>query len=141
MISVALLPLKIFFVKMNFVLLRIKINQNSWFCVFKSSYSHSYTLCYICINGTFLTSFLVTSRLLPFIWKLIDHKFLNNIFFYQEARFRCKSFPSFVFILLVPFASFGCTEQRHYNLNCSIIRLTLESFETSLKQITISLSQ
>ena len=72
MIIVALVPLKIFFVKMNFVLFRIKINQKSWFCVFKSSHSHSYTLCYICINRIFLTSFLIINCLLLFIWKLIN---------------------------------------------------------------------
>ena len=45
---------------------------------------------------------------------------------------------SLVFILLVALASFGSTEQRDYNLIWFIIRLTLVSFKTSLKQVTIS---
>ena len=72
--------------------------------------------------------------LLSSIWKLIDHKFLSNIFIHWESQFRCKSFPSLVFILLVPLISFGSTEQRHCNLIWSIIRLILGSFKTSLKQ-------
>ena len=48
---------------------------------------------------------------------------------------------SLVFILLVALASFGSTEQRDYNLIWFIIRLTLVSFKTSLKQVTISFYQ
>ena len=48
---------------------------------------------------------------------------------------------SLVFILLVALASFGFTEQRDYNLIWFIIRLTLVSFKTSLKQVTISFYQ
>ena len=93
-----------------------------------------HTLCYICINGIFLTSFLIMNCLLSFIWRLIDHKFLSNIFIHQESPFRSKSFPSLVFILLVPVTSFGSTEQSHCSLICSIIRLILRSFRNSLKQ-------
>ena len=93
-----------------------------------------HTLCYICINGIFLTSFLIMNCLLSFIWRLIDHKYLSNIFILAESPFRCKSFPSLVFILLVPVTSFGFTEQRHCNLIFSIIRLILGSFRISLKQ-------
>ena len=39
-----------------------------------------HTLCYICISGIFLISFLIMNCLLSFIWKLIDHKFLSNRF-------------------------------------------------------------
>ena len=48
---------------------------------------------------------------------------------------------SLVFILLVALASFGSTEQRDYNLIWFIKRLTLVSFKTSLKQVTISFYQ
>ena len=136
----ALVQLKIFFVKMNCVLFRIKINQKSLFCVFKISHSQSYTLSYICINKIFLTGFLIMNCLLSFIWKFTDHKFLSNIFVHSESTCRCKRFPSLPIILLVPLASFGSTEQRHCNLNCFIIRLTLGSFKTSFKHITTSLS-
>ena len=91
-------------------------------------------LYYICIGGIFVTSFLIMNCLLSFIWRLIDHKFLSNIFIHQESPFRSKSFPSLVFILLVPVTSFGSTEQRHCNLICSIIRLILGSFRISLQQ-------
>ena len=69
------------------------------------------------------------------IWKLIGHKFLSNIFVHEDSTFRHKSFASLVFMSPVPLASFGSTEQRHCNLICSIITLTLGSFKTSLKQI------
>ena len=75
----------------------IKDKDKSKFMIFKSSYSHSYTLCYICINGTFLTSFLVMSCLVPFIWKLIDHKFLNNIFFLLKGNISMQNFPKLSF--------------------------------------------
>ena len=91
-------------------------------------------LYYICIGGIFVTSFLIMNCLLSFIWRLIDHKFLSNIFIHQESPFRSKSFPSLVFILLVPVTSFGSTEQSHCSLICSIIRLILRSFRNSLKQ-------
>ena len=91
-------------------------------------------LCYISISGMFLTSFLIMNCLLSFIWRLIDHKYLSNIFILAESPFRCKSFPSLVFILLVPVTSFGSTEQSHCSLICSIIRLILRSFRNSLKQ-------
>ena len=91
-------------------------------------------LYYICIGGIFVTSFLIMNCLLSFIWRLIDHKFLSNIFIHQESPFTSKSFPSLVFILLVPVTSFGSTEQRHCNLICSIIRLILGSFRISLQQ-------
>ena len=64
---------KIFYYGNEFV--RIKINQKSLFCVFKTSHSHRSYPCYICINGIFITSFLIFNCLLSFIWKLIDHKF------------------------------------------------------------------
>ena len=55
MILILLVPLKRFFMKMNCALCRIKVNQKSWFCVFKSSHSHSsYFFNYI--NRMFLTS-------------------------------------------------------------------------------------
>ena len=91
-------------------------------------------LYYICISGIFLTSFLIMNCLLSFIWRLIDHKFLSNIFIHQESPFRSKSFPSLVFILLVPVTSFGSTEQSHCSLICSVIRLILRLFRNSLKQ-------
>ena len=91
-------------------------------------------LYYICISGIFLTSFLIMNCLLSSIWRLIDHKYLSNIFILAESPFRCKSFPSLVFILLVPVTSFGSTEQSHCSLICSIIRLILRSFRNSLKQ-------
>ena len=91
-------------------------------------------LYYICISGIFLTSFLIMNCLLSFIRRLIDHKYLSNIFILAESPFRCKSFPSLVFILLVPVTSFGSTEQSHCSLICSIIRLILRLFRNSLKQ-------
>ena len=93
-----------------------------------------HVLYYICIGGIFVTSFLIMNCLLSFIWRLIDHKYLSNIFILAESPFRCKSFPSLVFILLVPVTSFGSTEQSHCSLICSIIRLILRSFRNSLKQ-------
>ena len=127
--------------KMNCVLFRIKINQKSCFCVFKISNSHSSYFVLYLHQWNILTSFLIMNCLLSFVRKLIDHKLFSNIFTDYESTFRWKSFPSLVFILLVPLTSFGSTEQRHCNLIRSIIRLTLVSFGTSLKQITISLSQ
>ena len=94
---------------------------------------------YISINGIFLTSFLTSNCFLSFMWKLMDHKFLSDIFVHLESTFRSKSSPSLAFTLLVALAYFGSKEQRHCNLICSIIRLTLGFFKTSLKQVKISL--
>ena len=95
-----------------------------------------HTLCYICINGIFLISFLLFNCL-SFTWELIDYMIINfwAIYLFTKSPHLDASFPSLVFILLVPFASFGSTEQRHCNLICSITRLTLGSFKTPLKQI------
>ena len=81
MILMALVLLKIFFVKLNCVLFRIKINQKSRFSVLKAHILTVHTFCYICINVIFLTSFLIMNYL-SFIWKLINDKFLSNIFVY-----------------------------------------------------------
>ena len=80
MILVALVPLKIFFGENELRIIQNNDKSKSRFCIFKSSHSHSYTLRYICINGIFQTSFLIMNCLLSFIWELIDHIFLINIF-------------------------------------------------------------
>ena len=82
MILMALVLLKMFFVKLIFVLFRIKINQKSWFSVLKAHILTVHAFCYICINVIFLSSFLIMNYLLSFIWKLINNKFLSNIFVY-----------------------------------------------------------
>ena len=77
MILMALVPLEIFFVKMN----SIQDKEDKIHDVFlKVHILTVHTLCYIGINGIFLTSFLIMNYLLSFIWKLIDHKFLSNKF-------------------------------------------------------------
>ena len=79
--------------------------------------------------------------LLSFIWKLIDHRFLSNLFIHLGSTFRCKVSLSLIFIVLVPLRSFGSTEQNHCNLIYSKIRLILGFFRTFFEQITISLSE
>ena len=75
-----LVPLKRFFMKMNCVLFRIKVNKSHDSVFLKVHILAVHTLCYICINGIFLTSLLVMNCSLSFIWRLIDHKFLSDIF-------------------------------------------------------------
>ena len=77
-----LAPLKIFFCENELCIIQNKDKcvMSHDFVFLKVHILKVHNLCYICIDGIFLTNFSIMNCLLSFIWKLIDHKFLGNIF-------------------------------------------------------------
>ena len=94
-----LVPLKIFFYENELCITQYKDKSKFMILYLKVHVLTVHTFHNICINGMFLTSFLIMNGLLSCRWKLFDHKFLSNILIHQELTFRCKRFPSLVFIL------------------------------------------
>ena len=103
-----LVLLKMFFMKINCVLFRIKIIKSHEFVFLQVYILTVHTFCYICINGIFLTSFLIMNCLLLLIWKLLIKNFVAIYLFTTSQHLDAKVsqvkflFYKFHLHLLVP---------------------------------------